>query len=183
MKKRISTLIGLLNISVFFQRLIIMKIRSIFYYFSILLLFITPCTLHAQAEVTVTGSWSLNIGLSDFQGDAGSPLNDTYESLIDQIIIDIKGKKVKDWVLYVRRQDNTWSSDFRLNIRRTDDGVGSGAIIGGTTYQEITTIDTEFFQGGKNRRDVDTQLQLKLLSGVVDKGNYQTIVIYTITEL
>jgi hypothetical protein len=148
------------------------------------LCFVLSSNLRAQAEVTVTGSWSLNISVADLLGGPGSPLNNTYESLIDEIIIDIEGKKVNGWILYVRRSDITWNSNFRLNIRRTSDGsAGGGTVTGGTTYQEITTSDTEFFRGDKKLRGIENQLQLQLLSGVVNSGTYQTTVIYTVTDM
>ena len=53
---------------------------------------VLPSTLRAQASVTVTGSWALNISVADLLGGPGSPLNNSYESLVDQIIIDIDGK-------------------------------------------------------------------------------------------
>ena len=147
----------------------------------ILIFLLVPFFLLAQPEVTVTGNWVETIDVIDLQGGAGSALNDTYESAVDQVVIDIKGKKVSDWILYVKRIDNTWNSDFRLSVRRTDDGIGSGPLIGGSTYQEITTTDKEFFRGGKNRRDIDAQLKLNLLADVVDTGIYDTTVMYTVT--
>ena len=145
---------------------------------------VLPSTLRAQASVTVTGSWALNISVADLLGGPGSPLNNSYESLVDQIIIDIDGKKVNGWILYVRRSDITWNSDFRLNIKRTSNGsAGGGTVTGGTTYQEITTTDAEFFQGDKKLKGIENQLQLQLLSGVVDSDTYQTTVIYTVTDI
>ncbi|MFO7889388.1 MAG: hypothetical protein R6V04_03515 [bacterium] len=142
-----------------------------------------PSILWAQADVTVTGYWALNITAADISGGPGSPLNDTYESLIDQILIEIGGRRVFDWIVYVRRSDVIWNSDFCLNIKRTGEGQGGGTVTGGTAYQEITTVDTEYLQGSKKLKNIPNQLQLKLLSGVVDSRTYQTTVIYTVIDL
>ena len=149
----------------------------------ILCFLVVPHFLCAQADVSVTGNWQETIGVTDLQGEAGSPLNNTYESIVDQVDIDIRGRGVNDWILYVKRIDNTWHSDFRLKIKRTSDGTGKGSISGGTSYFNITATDKEFFIGYKKRRNIDAQLKLKLRADVVDGGMYDTTVVYTVTDL
>jgi hypothetical protein len=139
--------------------------------------------LWAQSYVNVSGIWLETIDVADLQGEGGSPLNPTYSSAADQISIDIQGRRVNDWILYVKRIDNTWHSDFRLKIRRTSDGTGGGSISGGTSYFNISKKDKNFFTGYKNRLGIDAQLKLKLRANVIDGGMYDTTVIYTITDL
>jgi hypothetical protein len=149
----------------------------------VLCLFLIPCFLWGQAEVTVTGNWQETIDGIDLQGEGGSPLKSIYTSAVDEISIDIQGRRVNDWIVYVKRIDNTWNRDFRLKIRRTSDGTGSGSISGGTSYFNISKKDKQFFTGNKKRWNIDAQLKLKLRADVVDGGMYDTTVIYTVTDL
>ena len=137
---------------------------------------------HAQ-EITVTGSWSLTIGLGDMQGGAGSDFNPTYESAADQINIDIKGKKIADWRVYVSKGDITWDNRMLLYVRITDPGTGPGSLSGGSTYQQITDTDQEFFSGGKNRQNIEVQLQLDGMTVEIPQGIYTTTVYYTVMEI
>ena len=149
----------------------------------ILCLFLIPYCLWGQANVSVTGNWQETIDVTDLQGEGGSPLNGSYESSVDQVDIDIRGKGVNDWILYVKRIDNTWHSDFRLKIKRTSNGDGKGSISGGTSYFNITKTDKEFFIGYKKRRNINAQVKLKLRADVIVGGMYDTTVIYTVTDL
>jgi len=138
----------------------------------------------AQAQtITVTGNWSLIIGLSDLQGGAGSDFNPTYESAVDQIIIDIQGKKTTNWRVDVSKDDITWDSRMLLYVRRTSDGTGPGSISGGLTYQQITEVDQEFFRGGKNRQNIHVQLKLDGITVGIPTGTYTTTVYYTVIEI
>ncbi len=134
-------------------------------------------------EITVTGSWALTIGIGDLQGGPGSDFNSTYESAVDQIIIDIKGKKVADWRVYVSKVDITWDNRMLLYVRITDPGTGPGSLSGGSTYQQITDTDQEFFSGGKNRQNIEAQLQLDGMTVEIPQNTYTTTVYYTVIEI
>lgn len=158
-------------------------LKKIFLILCISFLFLV-FNIKAQAqEITVTGSWSLTIGLGDMQGGAGSDFNPTYESAADQISIDIKGKKVADWRVYVSKVDITWDNRMLLYVRITDPGTGPGSLSGGSTYQQITDTDQEFFSGGKNRQDIKAQLQLDDMTVEIPQNTYITTVYYTVIEI
>jgi hypothetical protein len=137
--------------------------------------------LFAQ-EVEVTGSWEVDIDVTDMTGGPGSDLNPTYESDVDQIDVAIKGKKTKEWQLYVKRSDWVWDPNFQLFVRRTSDGVGSGYIAGGLDYLEVTESDQLFYYGGKNRSKVNVQLKLDNVSVAIPYDVYTTNVVYTVIE-
>lgn len=141
------------------------------------------CSEVDAQEITVTGSWTLYIDSGDLQGGAGSDFNPTYESAVDQIGIEIKGKKTKDWRVDVSKVDSYWDSRLLLYVRRTSDGIGSGSISGGTSYQEVTDVDQEFFRGGKNRKNIDVQLMIDGVTVEIPTDTYTTTVYYTVIGL
>lgn len=146
---------------------------------SLILLLSFVSIIQAQ-EIVVTGSWTETIDVTDLQGGPGSDLVDTYESATDQVEIEIKGKKTKDWRVDVSKGDTHWHADFMLSVKRTADGIGSGGISGGTAYQEVTSVDTEFFTGGKNRKNVTIQIKLSNVSANIPTDTYSTTVYYTV---
>jgi len=153
------------------------------HFLTIIFFLISPLLLMAQTTVSVKGNWQELIDDADLMGDAGSPLNDIHESAANEVNIDIKGDKtLANWTVYVKRIDNTWSSDFVLSARRTGNGGGKGSIANGETYQEITTTNVLFFNGYLKRNNVPVQFKLNLLTDILDQGVYDTTIVYTITE-
>ena len=151
--------------------------------FFLILIFFGSLSMSQAQEITVTGSWTETIDVTDLQGGPGTDLVDTYESATDQIEVEIKGKKTKDWRVDVSKVDTNWHTDLVLSVKRTADGIGSGGISGGTSYQEVTSIDSEFFRGGKNRKNVTVQLRLSNMSANVPTDTYTTTVYYTVVGI
>lgn len=133
-------------------------------------------------QIIVSGSWTRTIDSSDLQGPAGSDLNSVYESASDQISIEIRQTSTT-WRVDVKKTDTNWHGDFRLYVRRTSNGSGSGSISGGTTYLEVTDTDQAFFNGSSTRNFIEVQLKLEGVSVQVPQDNYSTTLYYTIVEI
>ena len=134
-------------------------------------------------SITVTGSWSETIDASDLQAGAGSDLINSYESTPNSALVEIKGAGQKNWRVDIRKMDINWHTDFRLYVRRTGDGSGSGSISGGISYQEVTDFDQAFFDGARNRSDIPIQLRLTDVSVQIPPNTYSTEVWYTVVDI
>lgn len=149
-------------------------------YLSAILYFVIFCFNIRAQDITVTGSWSGSIDGSDLQSGAGSDLVDTYESLSDQIIIDVTGAGMNSWRVDVSKVDGNWDGNFHLYVRRTSDGIGMGPINGGTAYQEVMDTDQSFFDSQQSRTDIHVQLKLNGVSVQIPPDAYSTTVYYTV---
>lgn len=149
----------------------------------ILGLFLSLESKNYAQVITVTGSWDVTIDETDLQGGAGSDLNSTYTSAVNQLDIAIKGKKIKSWRVDVSKADVYWHALMELWIQRTGDGIGSGGIWEGLEYQEIMNGDEEFFYGGKNRKNVPIQLQLRGMTVQIPYDTYTTTIWFTVSEM
>ena len=131
-------------------------------------------------SISVTGFWTLSIGLGDMQGGAGSDLNDTYTSAVDEVQIDVDGgKQNKTWAVYIERSDSDWDSNFQLDAQAVHN-----KIIGGSR-QEITTTSTYFFESdnSKSVNNIDVQFWLTNVSLAIPADTYTTTVIYTFVDI
>jgi len=136
----------------------------------------------AAINITVTGSWNLNITGDDLISGAGSDLKSSYESDKNAITIDITNTE-KNWRVDVCKSDTNWPSNFHLYVKRTSNGSGPGNISGGTTYQEVIDTDKYFFSGEEKRRRINVQLKLSGVSIAIPPDTYITTIIYTVTEI
>ncbi len=140
-------------------------------------------SLVASQTLTLTGSWSLTIGLTDMQGAAGSDLNSTYESAAQQVSIEIDGGSYnKNWHVTVGR--TSWSSNIILSVRRQADTRVSG----GLSYIEVPDAGSVQFFLSNGRKKVQNppiygQFQLSNVSvSEVEETTYTTTVTYTLLE-
>jgi len=136
------------------------------------------------ATITVTGSWSETIDVSDLQGGAGSDLANTYTSASNAVSIDVGVSGRQTWRVDVYKIDSTWHTNLHLYVRRTSDGTGHSAswVSGGTSYQEVTGTAQSFFNGERSRSGITVQLQLTGVSVSVPAHTYSTTVYYTAVE-
>ena len=132
--------------------------------------------------ITVVGSWSKTVGAADLIAGAGSDLTSTYESGANQGVMSI-GSPIGSWRVDVKKLDTVWDTDLHLDVRRTSDGTGLGSISGGTTYIEITGVDTTFFSGDDDRSDVDLQLRISGVSVSLGVSNFSTTITYTVVDV
>jgi hypothetical protein len=69
-----------------------------------------------------------------------------------------------------------------LYVKRTGDGTGGGSILGGDSYQEVTTSDVSFFSGAGDRTAVNIQLKVTGASLSMLPNIYSTSIIYTVVD-
>ena len=133
-------------------------------------------------RIRVNGSWTETIDIADLVGPPGSDLVSSYESATNQIDIDIDYVDEVPWSVDVRRVDSNWHANFQLFVRRTSSHY---RVYGGTTYQEVTTSNQDFFYTTQEENDeynIKVQLRLDGVSIQIPPGTYTTTVYYTVTE-
>jgi hypothetical protein len=124
-----------------------------------------------------------NVGTFDvtsLTGGAGSDFTGTHEQLSQLALMEIKNANA-GWRLDVSRADTLWPAGVRLYVRRNGDGTGTGTITGGTSYQEVTTVNTELFRGTLARKDIPMQFMVTGVSVSGGAGSFSTTVTYTVT--
>jgi hypothetical protein len=150
-----------------------------------LFLFLMPDTFIPQIlsiSITTTGTWSLTIDETDLQAGPGSDLNSTYTSDSDATLLDVQGSS-SPWHIDVRKSDINWHSSLHIYIKRTGLGVPTGdEPTGGDTFQEITDTDQYFWQASNTITEVPHQYQLTGVTITIPPDNYQTDVVFTVTE-
>jgi len=136
-------------------------------------------------DISASGGWTETIDETDLVSGAGSDLIDTYQSATSASVANISNctGDSDNWRIDVRRVDGTWHGDYRLYVKRTSDGTGTGSISGGLSYIEITATDTEFFSGAGNRDNIDLQYELTGMSVGVSPVNYSTTVVFTVVDI
>jgi hypothetical protein len=139
--------------------------------------------VEAVTSITMTGSWSLSIGQADLTGGAGSELTSPYTSATDEATLGVSGTLGNSWIISVMRIDTTWYEDFRLRVKRTNNGTsGSGSYSGGTTFLTLTTTDQTFMTGAGNRTGFTLQFRLAGVSTAIPAESYSTTIRYTIVQ-
>jgi hypothetical protein len=133
-------------------------------------------------NITVSGSWSAVLDVSNLQGGPGTDFLPVMESPLDVVTMDIKQAQRQDWQVTVRRIDGIWPSDLALSVKRTSNGKGNGTISGGTSYQSVTAVDQPFFSGYRNRTNVSLRFQLSGLSVKIPPSAYTTTIVYTVVQ-
>ena len=131
-------------------------------------------------SISATGSWSETTGSPP--PAAGSDLPNTCESTTNAISINITATN-GNWGLTVKKINSKWHDSLHLWVKRTSDGSGSGSISGGSSYQETTDIDSDFFNGNGDRSNVNIQLKLTGVSIQVPPDTYTATVYYTVSDL
>jgi hypothetical protein len=133
------------------------------------------------ADLSSMGDWSETINATNLIAGAGSDLTSQYESTTGTTTLTISSVP-GSWHVKVRRSDATWHLNFTLWVKRTSDGSGSGAISGGTSYVEASSMDTEIFSGSGERSNITLQYKLTGMSKNVSPSNYSASAIFTVVE-
>ncbi len=156
----------------------------IFIIFLLAPLFFVPQTAYADISITVIGNWSGTIDKNDLLSGAGSDLQSTYTSASGQVSIDIRNVKgINDaWRIDIRKVDNNWSNNLHPYVMRISDGKG-GNVSGGTSYQEVTDINTSFFSGSGMVKGINIQLRLTGASIQIRPSSYSTVLYYTVVDI
>jgi len=157
---------------------------KIFIIFFLTPLFFVPQTAHAGISIKVTGNLSETIDKNNLLSGAGSDLKSTYTSVSGQLSIAIRGTKgINDaWRIDIRKVDNNWNDNLHPFVRRTSDGKG-GRVSGGTSYQEVTDINTPFFSGSGKVKGINVQLRLTGASIQISPASYSTVLYYTVVDI
>lgn len=148
------------------------------------------CTLKAQKIIVTGTNWTVPI--PSITG-AGSNYEGTYESLANQILIEVQipillgSGKVS--VHYT--PDPTWNSNLILSAKRTGNGNTTClicSITGGTTYQMVTVTDIELFRIAAlatltSYTNIPIQLQLSGVSVTIPAATYNSKIVFTISAL
>jgi hypothetical protein len=138
--------------------------------------------LQALVYISVAGSWQETIDSTDLIPGPVILLPSTYTSPGDAVRIDITTTKNEKWLVYVSKSDSIWDPRMHLFLRRTSNGTGVGKISGGTSFQEISSLNQSFFSGSKGLINIAVQFQLTGISLQIPPAGYGTKVTYTITE-
>ncbi len=92
------------------------------------------------------------------------------------------------WHIDVSKSNTTpvggWPAELELYVKRTSAGDPEGGITdeSGTTYQEITAVDTQFLDGSGNVSDINIQLKFEGISLEISEEIYGTQITFTIVE-
>jgi alpha-ketoglutarate-dependent taurine dioxygenase len=136
----------------------------------------------------VTGSWSETVDQADLASGAGSSLKSEYESTSSAFQVQVLGfgsdaKKPDSWRVDVRRSDTMWDSRLVLQVKRTSEGSGTGAVSGGAAYQTVTGTDQTFIQGSNDRANIRVQARVTGVSLSVPPSAYQTFIVLTVVDI
>lgn len=134
------------------------------------------------ADVSSMGNWTELINSSDLTAGAGSNLASQYESISGSTTIDIVNTAGSSWRIFARRSGGTWHDSFSLSLRRTSDGSGSGAILGGASHVQLSTLDTEIFTGTGDRNGIAVQFKLTGMSTDIAPNIYSSGIIFTVAS-
>jgi len=158
-------------------------IRTILLIFGVMMAVAPPAG--ATIDVTTVGNWSQPITSSDLLGAGGSALPVTYESARNQVALTVSGTSgyTESWHIDIQRTDNRWDSRLTLSVKRTGEGLGGGAILGGMSYQQIGNTSTTFFSGTGDRANITLQFQLGGVSVLLPANTYSTEITYTVVDL
>ncbi|HRY33686.1 MAG TPA: hypothetical protein P5531_12030 [Bacteroidales bacterium] len=158
--------------------------------FCIPLLLLFAVTLFTSEEsssqsISISGGWSPSVSsanISDAGLDFSSPF--TSAGTVIAMNIDVNPNNSR-YRINVARSDVSWNTSFELQVRRTSDGNGPPAsqISGGTSFITITTGNTVFFSGRRDRTEVDIEYSLEGVSATLPAAIYSTTVVYTLVQL
>jgi len=132
------------------------------------------------ADVSSVGDWTETIDANDLIAGAGSNVASQYESVSGMTTLDIANTAGGSWRILARRSDGTWHGSLVLFVRRTSDGSGSGSVLGGASYVQLSTLDTEIFSGTADRSSIAVQFKLTGMSKDISPNTYSSGIIFTI---
>jgi len=126
------------------------------------------------------------INRTDLSAGVGSPILGVFESApgTASVVIHTGTKRAKPWDVSVHSAQFRGSrDDFRIYIKRTDNGRGKGTITGGTDYIGIFKGgDTKLFSGTKCRDDIGIQIKVVCDPLVLfDAKHYLERLLYTLS--
>ena len=164
-----------------------MRVRAKSSCLLVLLLVAVVCHGRAAAvDISMAGTWSVNIGSADLVAGVGSNLPDAWESETNQGVLAITNTTgdTDNWRVDISRSDANWPAALTIYVRRTSDGVGlGGSISGGLAYQAVDVDSSAFFSGSGDRTGVDVQLKVTGVSLAIQPNAYSTSIVYTVVDV
>jgi hypothetical protein len=135
------------------------------------------------ADVSSSGNWAEVIDASDLVAGAGSDLTSQYESSSGTTTLTISNATGASWRILARSSDGTWQANFVLSVRRISDGSGLGAVTGGSSYNQLSTLDTEICSGTGDRSNITVQYRLTGMSKNISPTTYSSGITFTLLLL
>ena len=87
------------------------------------------------------------------------------------------------WEVRVHMNASSWPKEMALQLRRTGDGDGGGALEGGLSYVPIGESDIFFFSGSGDRMAIPIRYEISGISLSVPSGRYSAVITYTVVDL
>ncbi len=160
--------------------------RFIFFVFISLFLFFLFGSPLCAIDISVIG------GLEDITVEPehlfrvkNGGLAGSYESKEGATMINITGTAGTDdaWEVRVHMKASSWPKEMALQLRRTGDGDGGGALEGGLSYVPIGESDIFFFSGSGDRMAIPIRYEISGISLSVPSGRYSAVITYTVVDL
>ncbi|MCH8541557.1 MAG: hypothetical protein LAT58_12420 [Opitutales bacterium] len=134
-------------------------------------------------KVSVSGEWRPEINQSLLRGGAGKDLIPRLSSEPKQIRLSVEAHPEADWHILVYREDLSWDPSLQLDLRQTFQGPDRGrSIWGGQRFTEVHTERQEWLSGTGPIDDLPLQFRLRGISVQIPPENYQTAIIFLITQ-
>lgn len=145
------------------------------------ILTISSSLFSQNINITLSGNWMKTINASDIS-EAGNDYPSAYTSDINQTIMTIKPKNNNKLItVYVKRNDIVWHNNLNLKILRTSSGTnGNTNISGGSIFQTITNIDTNFFTCRGPFTSLPFQYEINGISVLLPVQSYSTTIMFTL---
>jgi len=91
-----------------------------------------------------------------------------------------------NWRVTIHKSDIIWNPSLELEARRSGNG-SSGSLFnnwisGGTNFQTVTNIPSNFFEGGAVRNDVPVEYRINNISVLIPADDFETTIYYTVYE-
>lgn len=131
------------------------------------------------ADLTSMGDWAETVTATNLVAGAGSDLQPQFESISGVTMLTISNSP-GPWILRARLSGTGGHGDVTVQVKRTSTGSGTGSIDGGTTYTELTGLDSEIFSGTESRGSISLQFKLTGLSCHVSPDTYLSSIIFTV---
>jgi len=109
----------------------------------------------------------------------------TYVTGKDQILLSVCNFSAPGaiWRVDVRRDSVEWPSGMKLEVRRTGDGMGEGAITGRRGFTEVGPTYRTLCSGTGDRMNIPLQIGISGCPLDLDVGTHVTSIIYTVMQI
>jgi len=137
------------------------------------------------ADIIVTGSVVQVAETPRLMARPKAPLDPAYLSAKDEILLSVCNLPSPDaiWRVDVRRDSSEWPAGMKLEVRRTGDGIGEGAITGRRGFTEVGRTYRTLCSGTGDRMNIPLQIRISGYPLDLDVGTHVTGIIYTVMQI